>query len=434
MQRSRIPNPTAIPAPPRRASRESCVLALTPWTTLKTPTFLSTWLSAFTERSPRQDPSLPFPGEPFAHGNSPAPPSKLLPVVQPLRSPQRKRVRQREEARSAALREKRFRTMEEIALAVHYKHPDPPSLFPGPLPHSQWFHPRPPTFTIEDRDYELAEVLGADSRFQLRSVDWRGCKTSLELQLGERVRLTSTYRDVRVVASEARAVIVLVGPAPPRRKHFVVVIPKTDPVLFTGVGHYFNELKPTRYHGSRVLDVLSTLSLFSTVPMKRLVSFTNSVLEAYCPTAFSALEDQKAQMLAYDPDAVYPCETSVFSAITLELGGPHHIISPFGPRGRFDPATWCIITSLGVYDPRLGGHIILWDIGWVLVFPPGTSILLPPGFVALSLIQYAGSGIRRFFENGERKDEEFAAEATREEHLEREMKRRECHLAAKDGF
>ncbi|KAK7032025.1 hypothetical protein R3P38DRAFT_2522527, partial [Favolaschia claudopus] len=170
------------------------------------------------------------------------------------------------------------------------------------------------------------------------------------------------------------------------------------------------------------------------------------VLEAYCPTAFSALEDQKAQMLAYDPDAVYPCETSVFSAITLELGGPHHIISPFGPRGRFDPATWCIITSLGVYDPRLGGHIILWDIGWVLVFPPGTSILLPPGLVRYSfvkvrphesrylLIQYAGSGIRRFFENGERKDEEFAAEATREEHLEREMKRRECHLAAMDGF
>ncbi|KAK7022082.1 hypothetical protein R3P38DRAFT_2532923, partial [Favolaschia claudopus] len=170
------------------------------------------------------------------------------------------------------------------------------------------------------------------------------------------------------------------------------------------------------------------------------------LLEAYCPTAFEALEDQKAQLLSYDPDAVYPCETSVFSAITLELGGPHRILSPFGPHGHFDPSTWCIITSLGIYDFRLGGHIILWDIGWVLQFPPGASILLPPGLVRYSfvkvrphesrylLIQFAGSGIRRFFENGERKDEEFAAEATRDEFVEREAKRRESHLGALASF
>ncbi|KAK7023735.1 hypothetical protein R3P38DRAFT_2531780, partial [Favolaschia claudopus] len=170
------------------------------------------------------------------------------------------------------------------------------------------------------------------------------------------------------------------------------------------------------------------------------------LLEAYCPTAFAALEEQKTKMLQYDPDAVYPCETSVFSAITLELGGPHRILSPFGPQGRFDPFTWCIITSLGVYDFRLGGHIILWDIGWILTFPPGASILLPPGLVRYSfikvqahewrylLIQYAGSGIRRFFENGERTDGEFAADASRAEFLEREVERRESHLAAVDAF
>ncbi|KAK7017444.1 hypothetical protein R3P38DRAFT_3202002 [Favolaschia claudopus] len=443
MQRGRIRNPNAIPPPARIPTRLPRILSsgidvLDDPEDPHIPFNLTTRLH---KALARHDPSLPFPGDPLPMEAVPSAVRALAyspfpylsgsgTLVQPLRSPQRKRVRQRQEARSAALREKRFRTMLEIALAISSRHrirlPSSRSLYRLP-------NGRGPsaenTLFIEDRDYAMHELVGPTARFQMRNVDWDAI-------------------NVRVVASENKAVVVLAGVGITGDWDEEVMDPLTVacageaaalrrrngdyPVLFTGVGHYFNEDKPARYPGSRALDVLAMSTLFTSVPMKRLISFTNSLLEAYCPTAFSVLEDQKAQLLAYAPDAVYPCETSVFSAITLELGGPHHILSPFGPHGHYDPATWCIITSIGVYDCRVGGHIILWDIGWVLVFPPGASILLPPGLVRYSFVEVAPHEYRH--ENGERKDEEFAAEATRAEYTEREVKRRASHLSALESF
>ncbi|KAK7031323.1 hypothetical protein R3P38DRAFT_3187038 [Favolaschia claudopus] len=458
MQRSRLRNPNAVPPPssivstpriPTRVFRIICS-GIDALDDPEEPHIYFPLEKRLQQALARQDPSLPYPGDalPGEHVPSAIRALEYYPfpylslagnVVQPLRSPQRKRAREREAARSAAVREGRFRTMLEASIQIHHKHH-----IRLPSYRALRHIPSGPTLDdlsfIEDRDYSLAEL----QHFQLRNVDWDGI-------------------NVRVVASDARALLVLAGFGITGDWEEEVLHPLNaacaaeaqalrhrnpdgDPILFSGVGHYFNEEKPKRYPGSRTLDLLATRSLFSSIPMKRLVSYTNSLLEAYCPTAFSALEDQKTQMLQYDPDAEYPCETSVFSATTLELGGPHYLRTPFGPCGRFDPSTWCIITSLGIYDCRRGGHIILWDIGWILVFPPGASILLPPGLVRYSfvevqphesrylLIQQAGSGIRRFFENGERRDVEFAVEATRAEHVEREVKRRQAHLAAAESF
>ncbi|KAK7053869.1 hypothetical protein R3P38DRAFT_2500079, partial [Favolaschia claudopus] len=151
------------------------------------------------------------------------------------------------------------------------------------------------------------------------------------------------------------------------------------------------------------------------------------------------------ELLAHDPQAHFPCETSDFSAFTFELGGPHRRMNHRGLPYTYEPGSWIIITALGDYDPTYGGMIILWDLGWVLHFPPGNSILLPafirysfvavrPGETRYSMIQWAGSGIRRFFENGNMDDTTFAVSATEEEHAARELLRREAHLAAIGAF
>ncbi|KAJ7509958.1 hypothetical protein B0H11DRAFT_1701835, partial [Mycena galericulata] len=57
----------------------------------------------------------------------------------------------------------------------------------------------------------------------------------------------------------------------------------------------------------------------------------------------------------------------------------------FGEETASTPS-WCdkvcwwllAITALGNYDPDHGGQLILWDLGRIIRFPPGTTIFLPP--------------------------------------------------------
>ncbi|KAJ7233790.1 hypothetical protein C8J57DRAFT_1439611 [Mycena rebaudengoi] len=73
---------------------------------------------------------------------------------------------------------------------------------------------------------------------------------------------------------------------------------------------------------------------------------------------------------------------------------------------------WCAITALGNYDPDKGGHLILWDLGLVICFPPGATIVIPSsllrhsnvaiqaGETRFSFTQYTAAGIFRFVRNG----------------------------------
>ncbi|KAJ7678252.1 hypothetical protein DFH06DRAFT_934933, partial [Mycena polygramma] len=108
---------------------------------------------------------------------------------------------------------------------------------------------------------------------------------------------------------------------------------------------------------------------------------------------------------------------SVFSAATFELGGPHYQAS--SRPDRHDSTTWSVLTALGDYAPLHGGHLIVWDLGLVIAFPPGATILIPtgvlrysfvkvrPGERRYSLVQWAGSGIGRWFRNERRTDLDF---------------------------
>ncbi|KAJ7040212.1 hypothetical protein C8F04DRAFT_906840, partial [Mycena alexandri] len=123
--------------------------------------------------------------------------------------------------------------------------------------------------------------------------------------------------------------------------------------------------------------------------------------------------------------------SSVFSAATLELGGPHLRATNSG----HEPTTWSVLVALGNFVARLGGHIILWDLGFVVQFPAGSSILLPTGLIRYSfvkvregetrysVVQFAGSGVTHWLQNGRRTDIDFAVDATREQHDAREARR-----------
>ncbi|KAK7027829.1 hypothetical protein R3P38DRAFT_2526165 [Favolaschia claudopus] len=172
------------------------------------------------------------------------------------------------------------------------------------------------------------------------------------------------------------------------------------------------------------------------------ITCPTGALQHYCREAYLALDAQKRAFLAHYPDAHYPCETSVFSAVTL-LRGDARI--PDDIAQRIDGRSWIILTPFGTYDFRRGGQIILWDFGLVMPCPSGAPILIPAfvrhSFVRIQqgetryvLLQWAGAGIRRFFENGKTLDEDFAVKATREEYQLRESTRRLSHLTSLDNF
>jgi hypothetical protein len=66
---------------------------------------------------------------------------------------------------------------------------------------------------------------------------------------------------------------------------------------------------------------------------------------------------------------------TVFACSTFNFG-PHTVSFAHTDPGNL-PYGWCTVTSLGPFDPKRGGHLVLWDLQLVIEFPPGSTILLP---------------------------------------------------------
>jgi hypothetical protein len=80
---------------------------------------------------------------------------------------------------------------------------------------------------------------------------------------------------------------------------------------------------------------------------------------------------------------------------------------------------WCSVASLGSFDPKKGGHLILWDCKLVVEFPPGSTVLIPSAILShsnvdigegekrYSFTQYAAGGLFRWVEHGFKKNDDY---------------------------
>lgn len=79
----------------------------------------------------------------------------------------------------------------------------------------------------------------------------------------------------------------------------------------------------------------------------------------------------------------------------------------------------CTVTALGKYDSTKGGHIILWELGLVIEFPPGSTVLLPSAAVShsntpiaakerrASFTQYSAGRLFRWVQHGYQTEAKF---------------------------
>lgn len=126
-------------------------------------------------------------------------------------------------------------------------------------------------------------------------------------------------------------------------------------------------------------------------------------------------------------------KNSAWAACTVNLG-PFSISYP-----HLDAANlcfgWCAITALGNFDPKRGGHLVLWDLGLFFQFPPGATILIPSALLVhsnvpispdeerFSIIQYSSAGLFRWVENGFMSDIDFDRTANPEQQRKRYIER-----------
>lgn len=126
---------------------------------------------------------------------------------------------------------------------------------------------------------------------------------------------------------------------------------------------------------------------------------------------------------------------SVYPMVTFNLG-PQTVCHTHKDYANF-PA-WCLILALGDFDPDKGGHLVLWDLGLVIRFPPGSTVAVPsscvfhsnvpvqPGEKRFSMTQYASGHLFRFVQNGWKSDKQFMKDP---EAWQAELKRREGQRA-----
>lgn len=116
---------------------------------------------------------------------------------------------------------------------------------------------------------------------------------------------------------------------------------------------------------------------------------------------------------------------SVFSAASVNFG-PETVCYDHTDRANL-PFGQCPVSSMGSYDPKKGGHLILWDCHLVIEFPPGSTILIPSAIIAhsntkiqkgetrYSFTQYSAGGLFRWVENGFMKNATYEASLTPEQ-------------------
>lgn len=77
-----------------------------------------------------------------------------------------------------------------------------------------------------------------------------------------------------------------------------------------------------------------------------------------------------------------PFPRCVQCAVSYNLG-PKTVCYPHCDFGNL-AFGMCSITSLGDFDYKLGGHLVLWEFRLVIQFPPGSTILIPSAVISHS--------------------------------------------------
>ncbi|KAG7092100.1 hypothetical protein E1B28_008476 [Marasmius oreades] len=214
----------------------------------------------------------------------------------------------------------------------------------------------------------------------------------------------------------------------------------TSPAVARGVSHGGGQTEPKILSHSKktkdALDQLVELPLF-----RRLSGQANHFLRFYAPRAYDFQAKGLEALVNHDARLKLNFKATAFAACTWNFG-PQFVSFPHLDANN-SAYTWCAITPMGDFDPKHGGHLILWDLGLVIQFPPGATVLIPSallvhsntcvreGETRHSFIQYSAGALFRWVSNGFQTKAKWEAQATEEMKCKRQEEDKE---RVKKGF
>ncbi|KAJ3727844.1 hypothetical protein C8R42DRAFT_572634, partial [Lentinula raphanica] len=196
---------------------------------------------------------------------------------------------------------------------------------------------------------------------------------------------------------------------------------------FGGGSLYYIKQRPT-VSNRKILTSIAASQGF-----QRLIGFTNCVFECFASKIFNLYQDALNSIFSSDPK-LKRWMKSAFAGVSFNLG-PYSVSWPHTDSYNL-AFGWCAITALGRFDPDKGGHLILWDLGLIVRFPPGSTILIPSALLThsnlpiqegedrYSVLQYSSSGLFQWVYNGYMSDKEFLATRSPADIREREWDRK----------
>ncbi|KII88462.1 hypothetical protein PLICRDRAFT_111033 [Plicaturopsis crispa FD-325 SS-3] len=190
--------------------------------------------------------------------------------------------------------------------------------------------------------------------------------------------------------------------------------------LSVGVSHGGGQKAPGNLRHNKTnkkqLDIL-----LASPSIRRIAGFGSSVFAHYFPKLYANYAQTLEALFEHHPRLHRIFRNSIFPACTFNLG-PDTVCLRHTDHGNKANGI-CHIHALGNYNPKTGGHIILYTIKRIIEFPPASSILIPSATVEhgnipvqphekrFSFTQYAAGGLFRWVRYGFR-----TADALEESH------------------
>ncbi|KAF7796180.1 hypothetical protein EIP86_007354 [Pleurotus ostreatoroseus] len=158
-------------------------------------------------------------------------------------------------------------------------------------------------------------------------------------------------------------------------------------------------------HNQRVLD-----DVLQSNCIRRALKYGSNSLAFYAPKLYKYYARTSRRLHAHHPRLRRIYKGTVFPALSLNFGPQAICVKHKDHNNLADGLCW--ILSLGDFDPKCGGHLVLWELGLVIEFPPGSCVLIPSAVIShsnvpirphetrLSMTQYAAGGLFRWVEYG----------------------------------
>ncbi|KAJ4499944.1 hypothetical protein C8R41DRAFT_788018 [Lentinula lateritia] len=200
-----------------------------------------------------------------------------------------------------------------------------------------------------------------------------------------------------------------------------------------GYGYGNGRCKPQNYKVSGTANQNAMQELLRNQAIRRISGFQNALFNTFCHKNYAEYRDTNDEIQLKQPELRANFPNTAFAATTFNLGPLSFSPPHMDPDNR--ASSWCADTNMGPFDPDKGGHLVLWDLGLIIRFPPGSTILFPSALITHStipiqahetryaMIQYSSGGLFRWRNNGFQSDKSFLERATAEEHAEWEASR-----------